>query len=117
MYRLTDKRKEKAMPILQKYKTELDAGGKINVIKFENELCACWNTGKKEIKDIIEDLSKCKEYNYLAAFYMENSNTGVGVVDEFKPVLAKLYGIKDFYCPEKLKARKAFWAKHGKVKI
>jgi hypothetical protein len=117
MYRLTDRRKAKALPILQKYKTKLDSSGSINEVGFEKELCECWNVGYREIKDLIEDLAKCKEYIYLAAYYMENSNAGAGVVTEFQSVLAKLYGIKWYsHNAETLAARKSFWAKHKKTK-
>jgi hypothetical protein len=111
MYRLTERRKAKADPILEKYNAQLHADGAISAMAFEKELCACWNVGYQSLKDIIKDLSKLDEYVYLAAYYMEHSNSGVGVVCEFQPVLAKLYGIKWYHGPDMKTAQKAFWAK------
>jgi len=114
MYRLTDRRRKKAQRILDAYKLKHDAGQPMSAKSFEKELRECWNIGYQELKDIIEDLSKIEEYTYLAAFYMENSNSGFGVVSEFKPVLAKLYGIKWYDAPERASARDQFWEKHCK---
>ena len=109
MARLTERRFEKAKAILDKYREDLHRTGSISAGILEKELRDCWDTGYQELKGIIIDLSKRDHYRYLAAYYMEHSNAP-GVVAEFKPVLAALYGIKYYDGPEREHGRKAFWA-------
>ncbi len=111
MSRLTDRRRAKADPILRRYRTQLHSTGKIEACELEIELRECLNLGYQGLKGIIEDLAKQKDYVYLAAYYMENSNAGAGVVNEFQDDLARLYGIKWYHSPERDKKRKLFWRK------
>ena len=108
MASLTDRRFEKAKPILDKYRAQLHATGRISTREFEMELRRCWNLGYQELKDIIIHLSKRDHYRYLAAYYMEDGS-GVGVVMEFQPVLAAMYDIDRYDQPERETARKTFW--------
>jgi hypothetical protein len=110
MYRLTEDRFEKAKPILERYRTQLHNRGKINARGLEKELRKCWDSGYQEVKDIVKRLSKTTRYRYLAAYYMEHSETG-GVVTEFWPTLSELYGIDYYQSPMREKKREAFWKK------
>lgn len=115
MYRLTERRKAKAAPILEKYGAQLHQTGEIEVRRFEDALRDCWGIGYRELKDIIVEMSRMDEFKYLSAYYMENSNSGVGVVMEFQPALAKLYGIQHYHHKDLENRRKEFWkglAKH-----
>ena len=113
MYRLTDKRLQKAKPILDEYMSRLQAAGKIDVMEFEVALRNCWRKiGYQELKGIFKDMAGRREYLYLAAYYMEHSNEG-RVVVEFQGFLASLYGVKWYRhnSPEINSKRKAFWEK------
>jgi hypothetical protein len=113
MASLTDRRFERAKSILDKYRTELQANSHISVGKLENELRDCRNLGYQELKSVIIDLSKRGEYRFLAAYYMEGG-TGVGVVSEFKDVLAEMCSIEYYDDPKRDEARKAFWQRSEK---
>ena len=83
---------------------------KIQAMALERELRDCWDTGYREIKDIMIQLLKDERYVYLASYFMENSNSSVGVVTEFQEPLAILYGVKSFYHDKSYKEkRKKFW--------
>ncbi len=111
MYTLTPRRYVKATVVLEKYREMMLKNGEICSHCFEMELRKCWNTGYREIKDIMEQLLKDKRYVYVAAFYMENSNAA-GVVSEFKGPLADLYGATDFHYDKSYKEKRdAFWEK------
>ena len=109
MSRLTERRLEKARPILEKYREDYLCNGRIETGQFENELRACWNMGYQELKDLIEDMLKIPQYRRIAAYYMQFSNPP-GPVSEFKPHLAKLYGLETYDCKERHAARDAYWA-------
>jgi hypothetical protein len=108
MYKLTERRLKNAKPILERYRTELHDRGTINAGVLEKELCECWDTGLRELKDVFQQLSKGPRYRHLTAYYMEHS-TGPVVVSEFKPALAALYGIDYYNSPERERMREAFW--------
>ncbi len=108
MYRLTNRRLEKARAILDHHNAVLSEKSRIVAMKFDAELRECWDIGYQELKDIIEQMAGMPEYKYLAAYYMENIN-GDCVVSEFQPVLAELYGIDWFYSDDKDAKREAFW--------
>ena len=110
MYKLTERRLNKARSILDEHKSILDTHGTIDVGAFEMSLRECWNLGYQELKDIIIALSKLDDYVYLAAYFMEHSNAP-GVVSEFKRPLAKLYGITHYSSPNRESAQRDFWAK------
>jgi hypothetical protein len=109
MYRLTERRFARAKPILDKYRERLHTAGDISAGELERELRDCWGVGYQALKGIIEDLAKRNHYRYLAAYYMEHSSAP-GVVSEFKPVLAKMYGIRSYgHSPDRESKREAFW--------
>jgi hypothetical protein len=110
MYRLTRRRQEKAQAILNKYRIQLQDEGVVRVEAFEMDLRACWKVGYQELKGIIIDLSKLNPYRYLAAYYMENSNAGIGIVTEFKRHLDHLYGFDRNEGEDQAKKRESFWA-------
>jgi hypothetical protein len=118
MYKLTERRLEKAKPILEKYRAELHGSGSVMARDLERELKDCWNTGYRELKDIFIQLSKITHYRYLAAFYMEHSAQG-RVVSEFWSPLVELYGMssrKEYHDPETDQKREAFWQKFNTVR-
>ena len=109
MYKLTKKRFEAAKSILDDYRYRLHTTGSFSRQVFESELRSCWQLDHQELKAIIKDLAKLPEYQYLAAYYMEDSS-GMGAVSEFQPVLADLYGITSYYHSEdREEKRKSFW--------
>lgn len=110
MYSLTEARFEKAEPILEKYRAQLHARGKIDAKGLEKELRKCWATESTQVKDIFKRLSKTARYRYVAACYMEHSGRG-GALTEFWPTLSELYGIAYYQSPLRETRRKAFWKK------
>jgi hypothetical protein len=57
---------------------------------------------------MIDMMSNHDEYTHLAAYYMEHSNAP-GVVTEFQPSLAKLYGIRWYGDNTREAKRAAYW--------
>jgi len=109
-YKLTEKREEKATPMLEEafeflVKTE---GGSLPA-GFERDLMACWGfSSYKTLKPIMSDMLRHERYKYLAVAYMEKPGLNA-IVSEFKSPLAKLHGHRSFN-PEKYKEdRKQFW--------
>ena len=109
MAKLTERRMEKADHIFEEYRTKLNEHQQVNCAQMEKELKQCFNLGYQGIKDIIIDLFARERYKQLAAFFMENIDTSVGVVSEYHKPLAKLYGIKSYYADDREEKRKAFW--------
>ena len=109
MYKLTAMREEKATDILSKHRQAMAEHGRIITHQFEQELRECWNIGYQELKDIVIELFKRPEYQRMAAYYMQHQNTP-GPVSEFKPHLAKLYGVEYYDSPETKAKRKAYWS-------
>lgn len=110
MYTLTERRFKKAETILEKYREQMLEYGKIQTMALERDLRVCWNTGYREIKYIMIQLLKDERYVYLAAYFMEHSNSSVGVVMEFQDPLVTLYGAKSFYHDKSYKEkREDFW--------
>lgn len=110
MYTLTERRFKKAKSILEKYRAQMLKYKIIQAMALERDLRDCWDTGYREIKDIMIQLLKDERYVYLAAYFMENSNSSVGVVMEFQEPLATLYGAKSFYHDKNYKEKRdAFW--------
>ena len=108
MYKLTPRRLEKAKDILEHYRETLFLRFTYNTDQFEKALRECWNLGYRELKDIATDMLKHERYKHIAVYYMEHSNLPV-VVSEFKPVLAKVYGIQCYHAPDLKQKREAFW--------
>lgn len=100
---------EKAKHIFEKYRTELHQHHQANCAQMEKELKDCFNLGYQEIKDIIIDLFAQERYKCLAAYFMENIDTSVGVVSEYHESLAKLYGIDWYYADDRVEKQNAFW--------
>lgn len=92
MYKLTERRLAKAKELLDNSAALLAKKRGINCMEFEMQLRECWDTGYREIKDIMQQLLKMPEYRLLAAYYMQNSG-GPGIVSEFQEPLCKFYGI------------------------
>ena len=115
MYRLTEKRFQKAKLILEKYRNQLHRTGQIEAGFFERELGQCWNLGYKALKGVMRDLLKEPRYRFLAAYYMEHSNAP-GVVMEFQNPLAGVYGISYYHSKDREKKKAAFWAKMSRIK-
>lgn len=107
MARLTDRRFHSAKLILDRHNKRLletrflDAGG------FERELRELWGMGYQELKWVMIDLCKKPEYTLLAARYMESGSPGV--VCEFQPTLASLYGVDYYHAADREQRQKEFW--------
>ena len=110
MYRLTNRRLEAARPILDEYQTRLFSHQSFDAQALEYELREVWGIGYQELKDVAADMVKQDRYREVALFYMERSNPGTGVAAEFKPVLAKAYGVRSYDQPDRDAKREAFWA-------
>jgi len=109
VYRLTERRFQKAQSILERYREELCENLTCNASRLERELRDCWEIGYQELKSIMRDLMKRDSFKHLAVYYMEHSNASVGVVDDLKAVLAKVYGVSHYCAPEMEEKREAFW--------
>lgn len=110
MYTLTERRIEKAMPILEKHRKQLLETGRFDH-RLEGELRACWDTGYRELKDIFRQLIKIPRYQLLAAAYIEDGNftTRTGCPMEFFDPLADLYKINRYDSKELDVAKPKFW--------
>ncbi|MGI6353818.1 MAG: hypothetical protein ACOX6W_01770 [Lentisphaeria bacterium] len=109
-YKLTEKRLQKATPILEEgfaflVKTKGEA---FLPRSFEYALRDCWNIGYQELKSIMLDMLRHDKYKYLAVRYMEFCD-GTGVKSEFKQSLARLHGVKGYDHLTYNMDRKPFW--------
>ncbi len=109
MYRLTTRRLQKAKDVLEKYRTLLRAKLAFDAGQLEHELRQCWDLGYQELKDIMADMLRHERYRHVAIYYMEHSNC-TGVVSEFQSPLAKVYGIRGYFDPDRQKKQQEFWA-------
>ena len=115
MYTLTDRRFEKAKDILEKYNTQLYKNLRYDYSAFEFELRECWDTGYREIKDILIDLiKKHPKFRYLALYYMQFQNSN-GPVSEFHETLAEHYGAKTYYSDDCRKKKDEFWEQFNEM--
>jgi hypothetical protein len=94
MYKLTERRLAKAKHILDAAAAELEKDRDLNTGGLEMQLRECWDLGYQELKDIFCQMLEMKDYQNLAAFYMQFSND-MGVVSEFQRPLRKFYGVKE----------------------
>ena len=109
MYRLTDRRHEKARDVLERYRHLLHDHRSLDCHQFEHELRELWDIGYQELKDIFEDLlRRFPQYEHLAAYYMEHINP-TGVVVEFQEPLAKLYGAEWYHASDREEKRDSYW--------
>lgn len=110
MYRLTQRRLQKAQSILDEaFIFLVKTKGQAFPYDFERNLRNCWNIGYQELKDIMKDVLKEEKYKYLAVLYMEAG--GECVVCEFQAPLAKVHGLKYFTRDGLLANRHKFWNK------
>ena len=110
MYKLTQKREEKAAEILGSYQKQMAQSDSIDCSGFEMELRKCWGLGYRELKGIVIDMSRRPEYERMAAYYMQNQNA-LGPVSEFKGRLGQLYGVKRYSSKGAKEGREAYWSK------
>ncbi|HMP03888.1 MAG TPA: hypothetical protein PKD86_09350 [Gemmatales bacterium] len=109
MPKLNDDMLRRASPILEKYRTTLFQHRRFDAHSFEMELRDIWSTGYRSMKDFALAMSEHGRYQEVAAYYMEHSNAP-GVVSEFKPCLAKLYGIASYdHATDRESKRCEFW--------
>lgn len=115
MARLTDRRFEQAKPILDRYRDKLaqSQNHSFHAGFLEKELRELWRMGYQELKGVMKDLSRRPGYTHLAAYYMEHSNAGSGVAEEFKDTLAALYGVRHYHADDREEKQRAFWAAFG----
>lgn len=95
--------------MLEQFRQELMSRGTFDSWLFEHELHELWNLGYRSLKDLIVDLASNNRFKHVAAYYMQFSNTS-GPVCEFKPTLARLYGLRTYDCEECEQARDQYWA-------
>lgn len=107
MANLTDRRFDEAKLILDRRRKTLLETGFLDAHGLERELRQLWGIGYQALKGIMIDLSNMDDYVLVAAKYMESGCPGV--VSEFKPTLAKLYGIRYYHAPEMAENRQEFW--------
>lgn len=105
MYKLTDRRLAKAKAILDAAVARLHKSKSINTGELEMQLRECWDLGYQELKDIFRQMLKMKEFQVLAAYYMQFSS-GEMIVSEFQDPLIDFYGVAEL--PRTL-SREGFW--------
>jgi hypothetical protein len=111
MTKLSDETLRLALPILERYRTVLLTSRRFDVGSFESELRGVWSIGYKTLKDFVIDMSEHGRFQEVAAYYMEHSNAP-GVISEFKPCLARLYGLKTYHhSPDFELLKNQFWAR------
>jgi hypothetical protein len=111
MYKLTEKRLSIAEPILTKYGSVLTSKRSFDAGSFEQELRKALDLGYSEFKDIMCDVfDKHPRYRRVTAYYMQHSNAP-GPVSEYKPLLAKLYGLEGYDAPERKEKQQKYWAR------
>lgn len=109
MHKLTEKRLEKARDILEKYRTQLYEHGSFCANGLERELRGCWDTGYRIFKEIMPDIFQNRpRYKYVAAYYMQHPKA-LDPCSIFKKLLASLYHLKSYDCPERDEAISEFW--------
>jgi hypothetical protein len=108
--KLNDELLREAEPILERYREMLLKTRAFQAHSLEHELRALWSVGYQGLKPLIYTMAQHGRYQEVAAYYMEHSN-GVGVVSEFKPHLAALYGVKWYHAPDCTQKRRAFWSR------
>lgn len=111
MYRLTEKRFRDAGDILKRYREQLFRAKRFDVGSFERELRDLWDVGYQELKSIVRDMANHGRCEELAVYYMENSNSSVGVVMEFQAPLAKIYGITHYHAKDREQRQREYWAR------
>lgn len=109
MYRLTERRYEKALPIFESHRKRLESGQHVNTLELSRQLRECWDTGTKEIKSAMTQLLDDPRFGLVAASYLRYRD-GSGVTHEIKPRLAALYGLAKFDSPERHEKEQSFWA-------
>lgn len=98
MKRLTEEAKLQAIEILERYSKELHDSRQFNSTSLELELRKKWNIGYQTLKHVMIDmLTNHREFEHLAAYYMENINGRQYVVSEFQRPLADVYGLSSWY--------------------
>ena len=109
MYTLTENRRRLAEPILASYGAKLRAGRAFDTSSFERELRGALGLGLREFKDIIRDVfEKHAKYRRVAAYYMQHGSAP-GPASEFKPLLARLYRVRNYDAPERKVKQRKYW--------
>ena len=111
MYRLTERRLKKALPILEEYRNTLHTKRWFNAWMLDTALQKCWNIGYRELKGIMIDMLANQRFRFVAIYYMENCNHGSGVISEFRPHLVKSFGLRHWNSGLVKNASKDFWEK------
>ena len=109
MYRLTERRYEKALPIFEAHRKRLESGQHVDAQELRRQLRECWDTGTKEVGNAMTQLLDDPRFGLVAASYLRYRD-GSGVAHELKPRLAALYGLKTFDSPERDEKEQSFWA-------
>lgn len=93
MFKVTDRRLEKARPTLDDYVRKLDEFRKFDAGSLEKELKDIWGTGYQEIKSAIVDLYKNHggDYGRVAEYYMRHQAPAGMMNRSFKSAL----GVRD----------------------
>ena len=97
-----------AAPILEKYRAQLFSHRRFDTHSFEHDLRECWGAGYRTMKDYVVAMSGHGRFQEVAAYYMEHS-AAPGVVTEFQPHLAVLYGVKYYHTPDIEWLRDQYW--------
>ena len=108
MYKLTDRRLKKALPTLEKYRSQLYSNFWFDVWALEKELRDCWDIGYQELKGIAIDMLKNERYRHVSIYYMEHCKS-IGIISEFQRSLTDVLGASRF--SEIEQASKIFWDK------
>ena len=112
MYKLTQRREAKALPILEGAYASLVSNGRFDVHALERELRACWNVGYHELYQILEDSFRNDRWLYVSVYYMERIQPALTM--ELLHALAKAYGVPAGSAKGEWDACRAkFWKRSG----
>ena len=112
MYKLTQRREAKALPILEGAYASLASHGRFDVHALERELRECWNVGYHELYQILEDSFRNDRWLYVSVYYMERVH--LSLTTELRHALAKAYGVPAKSAENEWDAcRTEFWKRSG----
>lgn len=112
MYKLTQRREAKALPILDGAYASLANRGRFDVHALERELRECWNVGYHELYQILEDSFRNDRWRYVSVYYMERVQPALTM--ELRHALTKAYGVRRGSAKSEWDAcRMKFWKQSG----
>lgn len=111
MYKLNEKRSAIVKPILERYREQLFSHGSFDPGGLQRELRDALGCGYLEVRSIaMQLLKKQPRFKNVIAFYMAFGGAP-GVISQFKPLLAKVYGMRYYDSPDRPTVEERYWSK------